>query len=90
MCKELGLTFPKTKLITSVEQLENSEISDYIVKPVYSRFGHNVQFNPSEKSFRGKIDDKKSVDYSRKNRGKITLLARDMLQGTSSFSFFLQ
>ena len=69
-CEELGLTFPKTKLINSVEQLEDSGISDYIVKPVYSRFGHNVQFNPSKKSFRGKINDKNPWIIQEKIEGK--------------------
>ena len=54
-CKSIGLDVPETVKITDVNELENPPLNDFIAKPVYSRFGHNVQINPTIKNFRGKI-----------------------------------
>ena len=54
-CKSIGLDVPETVKITDVKELENPPIDNFIAKPVYSRFGHNVQFNPTANNFQGKI-----------------------------------
>ena len=54
-CNSIGLDVPTTVKIGDVKELANPQIEDFIAKPVYSRFGHNVQFNPTVKNFRGKI-----------------------------------
>lgn len=70
MCDELGLTHPKTNIIFSKEELKSPRLNDYIIKPVYSRFGHNVQINPTTKSFKGKIDQNNPWIIQERIQGK--------------------
>jgi predicted ATP-grasp superfamily ATP-dependent carboligase len=45
--KSIGLNVPETILVENISQIKSKLTPDYILKPVYSRFGENVIIKPN-------------------------------------------